>query len=539
MDERAAGADRSAVADAGGALSAEDGRRISAHGLTVEEVERQLALLRHPPEPVHLLRPAVAGDGIRVLGRQEEDRLRHAGREAAAAARLTSFVPASGAASRMFRVLLAAREHGRPIVRAEVARAAASGDRDARDLLETLDGLERFAFIDELERALASTGHELEPLRSSGDLRPAVDALLAADGLDCASKAKGQLAFHRYAGRSRTAFEEHLVEAAQTVRDRHGVARVHFTVSPHHRADFAALLERIRPEVERRTSTRFEVRFSEQRPSSDTVAINADGAPFRDAQERLLFRPGGHGALLENLNELDADLLLIKNIDNIVPDHLRPICIFWKQVLAGLLVETQAKVFAALDELDRDPARGTARALALLENELDCPLPAALKSAQPAQRLSHARKLLERPIRVCGMVPASGETGGGPFWVRGRDGRASLQIVETAQIDVSDPDQAALHASATHFNPVDLACSVRDRHGRRYDLRSHVDPEAAFITEKSSSGRSLRALEHPGLWNGAMADWTTVFVEVPLATFNPVKTVNDLLRREHQPPDRA
>ncbi|HZR85126.1 MAG TPA: DUF4301 family protein [Candidatus Binatia bacterium] len=515
-------------------LSDADLRAIAERGIAPAEIERQLALLRNPPPAVHIVRPARAGDGIRVLSADEQERARSAWRGAADAGRLLAFVPASGAASRMFRALLAERERG-AVGRADLERRAAAGDRDAADVLQFVDRLDRFAFLADLERELARRGRSLAALEKEGDFGPAIAALLDDDGLGYAHQAKGLLAFHDYPEGARAAFEEHLVEASRIVRDAHGVARLHFTVSPQHRADFEGLLERIRPAIERRTGTRFDVGFSEQRPSTDTIAIDADGAPFREPDGSLLFRPGGHGSLLSNLAALGADLVIVKNIDNIVPDSRRDVCVRWKQVLAGILVETQARIFDALAALDGEPrADAVDRAIALLERDLACPVPGAVGAGTLAERARFARAKLDRPLRACGMVPASGETGGGPFWVAAADGQESLQIVETAQIDLSDPGQKEVHASATHFNPVDLACALRDRHGRGYDLARHVDPNAAFITEKSSGGRALRALEHPGLWNGAMADWTTIFVEVPLATFNPVKTVNDLLRPEHQ-----
>ena len=287
-------------------------------------------------------------------------------------------------------------------------------------------------------------------------------------------------------GAVRTPFEEHLVEAAATVRDAAGVCRVHVTVPPGHRAAFEAVLEEARPRLEGGTGARFEVRFSEQAPSTDTVAIDESGALFRDSEGRLLFRPGGHGALLKNLAESGGDVVLVKNVDNVVPDDLRAPTILWKRLLAGCLVR-----------FERTPTR-------------------------------------TRPLRVCGVVRNEGEPGGGPFWVRGPRGE-TRQIVESAQVDLANPEQAAIFRAATHFNPVDLACSLRDASGRPFDLPRFVDERAVFIAKKTHEGRTLFALERPGLWNGAMAFWETLFVEVPKETFSPVKTVLDLLRREHQP----
>ena len=292
----------------------------------------------------------------------------------------------------------------------------------------------------------------------------------------------------------------------------------------------------MQPEHERRLAARFTIGFSHQEPSTDTVAVDLDGNPFRDADGELLFRPAGHGALLDNLGRCGADLAYVKNIDNVVPDHLKGPVVHWKKVLGGLLATLQEKVFAALRRLDETPdAAAVDAALALLRDELGIVPPDGAPS-DAASRLAFVRGKLDRPLRVCGMVPCEGDPGGGPFWVRGRNGEASPQVVETAQIDASDAGQQAMLAGSTYFNPVDLACGLRDHRGKPFDLARHVDPEAVFISEKSSGGRKLRALERPGLWNGSMADWSTVFVAVPTATFNPVKTINDLLKPQHQPP---
>jgi len=297
---------------------------------------------------------------------------------------------------------------------------------------------------------------------------------------------KGLLPFHRYAGTSRTPFEEHLVEAAATVRDANGNCRLHVTVSPEHRAAFARVLESARPRLERETEARFVVEFSEQSPSTDTVALDESGHLLRDAEGRILFRPGGHGALLKNLEESGGDVVLVKNIDNVVPDARRAPTILWKRLLAGFLVRRE---------------RASDR---------------------------------QRPIRICGVVRNEGEPGGGPFWVAGPEGE-SRQIVESAQVDLLERGQAAIWGKATHFNPVDLVCSLRDAAGRPFDLSRFVDERAVFVAKKTHEGRALLALERPGLWNGAMAHWETVFVEVPKETFAPVKTILDLLRPEHLP----
>ncbi|MBY0278714.1 DUF4301 family protein [Candidatus Binatia bacterium] len=517
-------------------LREDDQQQIRARGVGEDDVRRQLAILRNPPPYTRLLRACAAGDGIRVLDEAEVATALAAHESAAAAGRFTCFVPASGAATRMFRALLSMLEREPQLDAVRLEQLVAGGDKDAREVQEVWISLARFAFVPALREVLARHGHDLDAAVRAGDVATVLDALLHEHGLDYASLPKGLLAFHRAAEGPRTACEEHLVDAASYARAADGAVRLHLTVSPQHLAGFRTLLARVQPEHERRLGARFTIAFSHQEPATDTVAVDLDGNPFRDADGRLLFRPGGHGALLDNLGRCGADLAYVKNIDNVVPDHLKGPVVHWKKVLGGLLAMLQAKIFAALRRLDESPdAAAVDAALALLRDELGI-APADGTAADLASRRDFARARLDRPLRVCGMVPCEGDPGGGPFWVRGRNGEASPQIVETAQIDATDPEQQAMLAGSTFFNPVDLACGLRNHRGEPFDLARHVDPEAVFISEKSSGGRKLRALERPGLWNGSMADWSTVFVAVPTATFNPVKTINDLLEPQHQPP---
>ena len=517
-------------------LREDDLQQIRAHGVGVDDVRQQLAILRNPPPYTRLLRACAAGDGIRVLGEAEIAAALSAHERAAGAGRFTCFVPASGAATRMFRALLALLEREQKLDPARLEQLAAGGDKDAREVREVWTSLDRFAFVPSLRAALAQQDVDLDAAVRAGDVATVLGALLHEHGLDYASLPKGLLAFHRAAEGPRTACEEHLVDAATYARAQDGAVRLHLTVSPQHLDGFRSLLARVQPEHERRLGARFTIGFSHQEPSTDTVAVDLDGNPFRDADGELLFRPGGHGALLDNLGRCGADLAYVKNIDNVVPDHLKGPVVHWKKVLGGLLATLQEKVFAALRRLDETPdAAAVDAALALLRDELGIVPPDGAPS-DAASRLAFVRGKLDRPLRVCGMVPCEGDPGGGPFWVCGRNGEASPQVVETAQIDASDAGQQAMLAGSTYFNPVDLACGLRDHRGKAFDLAKHIDPEAVFISEKSSGGRKLRALERPGLWNGSMADWSTVFVAVPTATFNPVKTINDLLKPQHQPP---
>jgi hypothetical protein len=420
-------------------LSDADRDGIETRGLTIEEVERQAALLRDPPAAVTLVRPCVVPDGVERIEESEHRELLALADDAAGAGRLSKFVPASGAASRMFASVF----------------AGAPETEDTKRFRESRDAFPFRESVEELSRA-----------------------------------PKALIPFHAYPEGARTAFEEHLFEAASTIRDAGGLCLIHFTVSPEHRRAFEDKLGEIRPRVERRTGARLVVKFSEQSPSTDTVALDASGGIFRDAEGRILFRPGGHGALLKNLEESGGDVVLVKNIDNVVPDERRAPTILWKRLLSGLLVK-----------IERSSPR-------------------------------------DRPIRICGVVRNEGEPGGGPFWTAGPGGE-SRQIVESAQVNLLDPGQAAIWGNATHFNPVDLVCSLRDAAGRPFDLSRFVDERAVFVAKKTHDGRGLRALERPGLWNGAMAHWETVFVEVPKETFAPVKTILDLLRPEHLPDGNA
>ncbi len=394
--------------------------------------------------------------------------------------------------------------------------------------------LDRIASSAGLRRALAAAGLDLEALIAAGDVRALLEHLLGPRGLDAAALPKGLLPFHAYAEGARTAFEEHLVEAAHTVAGGDGSCRLHFTVSPEHRQRFESLFVARREALEARLRVRFDVDFSSQKPSTDTLGVDMRNAPFRDAAAVLILRPGGHGALLENLNALQADLVAIKNIDNVTVETRLADTVLWKKLLGGTLCLLQERLFVHLARLRAPGVSETDVEAALLfaRDELLLPFPDSLGAKAEKRQLLLQR--LQRPLRVCGMVRNTGEPGGGPYWVRGQDGLPSIQIVERAQIDAGSAAQQRIFAAATHFSPVDLVCGLRDVDGCPYDLRRFVDRDAVVLTEKSSQGRKLRALEHPGLWNGGMASWLTVLVEVPDTTFNPVKTVMDLLRPAHQ-----
>jgi len=517
-------------------LSREDLAQLEAEGIPPEEARRQIRLFEHPPPHIRLDRACTVGDGIRRLSDADIEASTPRFDEACEKGRVAKFVPASGAASRMFQSLLATRTQSGTVHRDGVEKLARQGDRNAQELLAFMTGIQRFAFFDDLVGAMAVDGLDAVALIEEGQFRQVLDYLLAGQGLNYGSLPKGLIKFHRYPEESRTAFEEHLVEAAAYLRDARGVCRLNFTVSPEHEERFRAVLRAAGAMYERRSNVRFDVAFSTQKRSTDTMAVDLENRPFRERDGLILLRPGGHGALIENLNDLRADIVFIENIDNVVPDQLKDANVRWKKALGGHLLALQGPLFRHLEQLSSEqPSRAVVEdAIGFARDTVGISLPAGLSSASTAERRTFLVQKLNRPLRVCGMVRNVGEPGGGPFWVRGRDGTLSVQIVESAQVDPNDREQASLFASATHFNPVELACAVRDWRGQAFDLNRYVDWDAVFITRKSKDGRELKALERPGLWNGAMAEWTTVFVEIPNAMFNPVKTVNDLLRPEHQ-----
>lgn len=427
---------------------------------------------------------------------------------------IMKFVPASGAASRMFKKLFEFRTESK---KKEEAYRKMVKEKGA--IYHFFNELDSFAFYDDLKSAFKkSKGYTLEEAQQNQDFDEILDTLLNSDGLNYGNLPKGLLKFHTYSESVKTPTEEHLTEGEKYAKKRDTVS-IHFTVSPEHQSIF----ENHVSEAVVNRSTQFDISFSTQKLSTDTIAVDMDNAPFRMESGGLLFRPAGHGALLENLNDLDSDIIFIKNIDNVVPDRIKEVTVEYKKALAGLLIKYQQRAFDLLRAYDNGN-NIESEGRSLLE---EMGLKGDLTSEQIIEKLN-------RPIRVCGMVKNEGEPGGGPFWVSNNDGFISLQIVESAQVDMNDKAQVNIFKDSTHFNPVDLVCGVKNYKGKKFDLLKYRDPDAGFIAEKSNSGRKLKAMELPGLWNGSMADWNTIFVEVPLITFNPVKTVNDLLKKNHR-----
>lgn len=507
---------------------------IEARGINPGTVLSQIEMFERGLPPSDLVKPCKPGDGIVSIG-DEAERLARRFESESAGRRVVKFVPASGAASRMFRDLQSAAQGG-ALERGRLERAAREWDGGSEAALRFISELGRFAFHDDLEAALEKNGYRMRELLAAGEYGEIVSHTLGPRGLNYQNLPKGIIKFHKYPAHDRTAFEEHLAEALCYAKDASGRARVHFTLSPEHAEIVDGYLDGVRGIYERERES-LEIGYSVQKPSTDTIAVDIENRPFIGDDGKPVFRPAGHGALIENLNELGCDIAFIKNIDNVVPDRLKEETYLWKKALGGYLLGLEVLVSGALIKLEGGGGyKDVARELGELERmglEIEAP-----RGAQTASREAESACLvsaLRRPIRVCGVVRNSGEPGGGPFWVRGRDGRLSKQIVESAQVDMSAPGQKAVWESSTHFNPVDIVCWLRDHRGNPYDLHGFIDRESGFISVKSKDGRDLKALELPGLWNGAMAFWNTVFVEVPLMTFNPVKTVFDLLKPEHQP----
>ena len=435
---------------------------------------------------------------------------------------IVKFVPASGAASRMFKNLF--------------EFLGADYDTPQTGFEKTFfEKIENFAFYNDLNQACQNnTGKDIPQLISEGNYKAVVSALLESAGLNYGALPKGLLKFHKYEDGSRTPLEEHLVEGALYAGNKNGKVNVHFTVSPEHRPLFKALVDEKAAIYAKRYGVEYNISFSEQKPSTDTIAADMDNKPFRD-NGKLLFRPGGHGALIENLNDLDADVIFIKNIDNVVPDKFKGDTVLYKKLIAGVLITLQQKIFSYLQLLEsgKYTHEQIMDILQFLQKKLFCKNP-EVKDLEDSELAIYLKNKLNRPIRVCGMVKNVGEPGGGPFLAYNSDGTISLQILESSQIDMKDPEKKEMFEKGTHFNPVDLVCAVRDYKGNKFNLLAYVDKNTGFISHKSKNGRDLKALELPGLWNGSMSDWNTIFVEVPLSTFNPVKTVNDLLREQHQ-----
>lgn len=505
-------------------LTDNDLKSLERKGISVEKVNEQLHSLETGFPYLDLAAAASAEKGVLRLNEQSQLKYAESWKDYLSKdKKIFKFVPASGAASRMFKDLFEFLDADYTVPTTDFEKTFFSRIHD-------------FAFFDILNViSIKNQGKGVDELILGENYKAVVENLLSEKGLNYGNLPKGLLKFHKYEGYNRTPVEEHLKEGSLYAKNIEREVNIHFTVSPEHHPLFVQLIEKVKTKYEDEFKVKFDVSFSQQKSSTDTVAADSENNPFRDKNGEILFRPGGHGALIENLNELDADVIFIKNIDNVVPDSHKSIEQKFKEVLAGVLVSTQAKAFEYLNLIDSGKYRHEQliEILYFLQNTL-CVKNPDVKTLEDGELVLYLKRKLDRPYRVCGMVENVGEPGGGPFIARNSDGTYSPQILESSQIDMSDSEKKAMFEKGTHFNPVDLVCGVKDYRGNKFDLPGYVDKNTGFISLKSKNGRALKALELPGLWNGAMSDWNTIFVEVPVATFNPVKTVNDLLRPQHQ-----
>lgn len=495
-------------------------------GITVSGIEEQIKNFKNGFSYMRLKRAAIGGNGICL---PDENEIKEFEQIFSQEPKLTKvkFVPASGAATRMFKALFEFESSG------NISGNAKLLDNPVYNhVKEFFDHLSKFAFYPELAEILKKQGKDINDLLKKHKYNEILDPLLGSEGLNYRNLPKGLLHFHSYTNEARTAVEEHLVEGAMYAKNADDNVKIHLTVSPEHKEAFEKLISTVRARYEKELKVTYQISYSVQKPSTDTIAVDKENNPFREKNGDILFRPAGHGALLDNLNELNDDIIFIKNIDNVVPDRIKQTTVLYKKVLAGLLIKYREKIFNYLNILEKGANDSQLKEIKdFLSAKLCTDIGKKTDNGQLAKLL---QQKLNRPIRVCGMVKNVGEPGGGPFLVKNADGSVSLQIVESSQVDPKDPEQQAMLASATHFNPVDIVCCIKNYKGEKFNLHNFVDKNAGFISKKSKDGKSLKALELPGLWNGSMSDWNTVFVEVPLLTFNPVKIVNDLLRPEHR-----
>lgn len=491
-------------------------------GITKEQIEEQLASLKNGFPFLKIKSSATIGKGIdKISAKEIEYYINEWENYLQGDKKIIKFVPASGAASRMFKDLFSFLDGKSNVPTTDFEKYF-------------FNNIRRFAFYGELDKTCRTTNKKtIDELMGEQQYKTVVSNLLNSNGLNYGELPKGLLKFHTYTDEIRTPTQEHLIEGVLYAKNGKNVA-IHFTVSGNHKALFKQHIDENIANYQKKYDTKFDISFSEQKPSTDTIAVDNENEPFRE-DGQILFRPGGHGALIENLNDLDGDVIFIKNIDNVVPDRLKEPTVEYKKLIAGILVSYQKQVFEYLNALENNSVTGEMliKIAKFCEKQLNNQNPDLDKLVGDSLR-NYLINKLNRPIRVCGMVKNEGEPGGGPFLIQNKDGSISPQILESTQIDQTNPSEKSKMDDATHFNPVDLVCGVKNYKGEKFNLLDYVDKSTGFISLKSKSGRDLKALELPGLWNGAMSNWNTIFVEVPIETFNPVKTVNDLLRMEHQ-----
>ncbi len=512
-------------------LSSRDFVQIYEHGIPFEHIKKQLEIFKKGIAKTILVAPATLNNGIVKLS---DDSLKEKAAYFDANKsnlKLEKFVPASGAASRMFKFLSVFLNEFD--IEKETINAYINRKKD-NELSVFIVGMDRFPFFKKVYKKLLEKIENFDDLERDYKNYYFIQFLLSPEYFDYANKPKGILPFHKYAENVATPIEEHLYECGYYATA-NGKSYLHFTVSEGHQTQFEHIINSVKTKVEEEAKTTITISYSYQNKSTDTIAVNPSNTPFRNEIGELVFRPGGHGALIENLNKLDSDIIFIKNIDNVIQNNNEIIALY-KKALAGILVEMQHQVFSYLKEIESNSLQQEHfdEVILFLKEKLHANIAEGFEVLSFEDKINTIKKALDRPIRVCGMVKNEGEPGGGPFWIKNENNTISLQIVESSQVDLSNEEQVRIMADATHFNPVDLVCGLKNYKGEKFDLAQFIDHNSGFIVEKNTAGKTVKAYELPGLWNGAMANWITLFVEVPLITFNPVKTVNDLLKAPHQ-----
>lgn len=501
--------------------------------IPLSSIEQQLKCFINGIKYPKLIKACSVDDGIIKLSQRESDDLIKNFNSAALNGHILKFVPASGAATRMFHKIQSVINRYNNF-NLNNLREESVKDDECKYVYEFLTKLSKFAFYDDLKNTLNTDETGIVRLVQESPFE-VLKAVLFKNGLNYSEKPKGAIKFHRYEVECRTAFEEQIYESLQYSADRYNLVKIHFTISEEHTDLFNQIITNLKQKLSN-TDFKINVSYSYQKKHTDTIAVNMNNEILFDDSGKLILRPGGHGALLENLNELNGDIIVIKNIDNLCVEKYSADTILYKKLLIGVLIKIQSAIFEYLKLLENknldDNAYDEIMLFAEKNLSIQRPKDFIIWNKEAKNKFLFAK--LNRPIRVCGMVKNEGEPGGGPFWVQSDNGDVTLQIVEQAQINFEDENQKRIYEQSTHFNPVDLVCGVKDYKGNKFDLMQFSDPDSGIIAKKSKDGLELKALELPGLWNGAMAYWNTIFVEVPITTFNPVKEINDLLKKAHQ-----
>lgn len=513
-------------------LTKEHKKQIEEQGMNVKTAEQQLKRFKTGYPQLNIVAAATPENGIMQVSDEEKAKYRALYNKNQKSSKISKFVPASGAASRMFKNIFEVLE---AYDGSEEKYLELLTDRSQNSIYYVCENIRDFAFFGDLQSICQEKGECIDSKFNKKDYVGALELIVSEKGLNYGNYPKGLIKFHIYKDENRTALEEHLVEGAMYAQSQKEV-NIHFTVSPEYYDSFKRHIEESKVKYEERYNVTYNIELSIQKKHTDTIAVYPDNSPAQKEDNEIIFRPGGHGALLENLKDIDADLIFIKNIDNIVTDRLKPLTVEYKELLGGILFDLTEKIDAYLTKItsEKDLNEGSITKIAnFCKDKLNIDIPETFKTMESQEKLDFLVQKLNRPIRICGMVKNEDEPGGGPFWVE-KNKEKSLQIVESSQFNFKDKALLKIFENASHFNPVDIACRIKDYKGQQFNLSAYVDDETGFISEKSYKGKPIKAIEHPGLWNGAMANWISIFVEVPMETFNPVKTINDLLRKEHR-----